>query len=102
MLDGATEQEENFQNLFTLYRKSKRGIYSITLKRGVPQVLIEYDLKNHPKLDFSKKSHVLLYGKHEEAFRVWKSLQLNKSIKYLKVDVRADFPIVSKDIPKEQ
>lgn len=76
-------------------------MYSITLKRGSSHVAIEYDLKNHPKLDFSKKTHLLLYGKEEEAFKVWKSLQLNEGVKYLRVDVRQDYPVVSKDIPKE-
>jgi len=99
ILDG-NNPEKTFE-LFNLYRKSKRGIHSIEFKRGQDVVFIEYHLSDHPHLDFSKKTHVLLYADKNRSFDIWKSLQLNEQCRYLKIDVRSDFPVVSKEIPKD-
>ena len=99
VLDGK-DPEKSFK-LFNMYRKSKRGIHSIAFKRGQDHVFIEYHLRDHPNLDFSKKTHVLLYADANRSFDIWKSLQLNEQSRYLKIDVRSDFPVVSKEIPED-
>jgi len=96
LLEGKNP-EKSFE-LFDLYRRSKRGIHSITVKRGSPFIFIEYDMNIHPKVDFSKRSHALLYGKRDQSKDFWKSLQLSEEVKYLRIDVRSDFPIISKDV----
>ena len=99
LLEGQSP-EEGYE-LFNMYRRSRRWMYSITVKRGSPFIYVEYHIDNHPRVDFSRKSHMLLYGSKDKSFSTWKTIPFAQGIKYFKVDIRSDFPVVSKTIPEE-